>query len=171
MVLVMGCRERLLHSLPFAVVTLIAPSLAQAVLLRQLINLDDSLFVECGIALDRTLDRADGIRCQLCVILRLDAQLRQMRRHADLLKEALHGQDAFARGALGMMEIHLHAKYAVRQLSKARKIVLHFVQRPGREQHGQTGTVCNLIAERGQLMLELMHREQTLAAAAGVIVM
>ena len=88
MVLVMGCRERLLHSLPFAVVTLIAPSLAQAVLLRQLINLDDSLFVECGIALDRTLDRADGIRCQLCVILRLDAQLRQMRRHADLLKEA-----------------------------------------------------------------------------------
>ena len=44
------------------------------------INLDDSLFVECGIALDRTLDRADGIRCQLCVILRLDAQLRQMRR-------------------------------------------------------------------------------------------
>lgn len=80
MVLVMGCRERLLHSLPFAVVTLIAPPLAQAVLLRQLINLDDSLFVECGIALDRTLDRADGIRCQLCVILRLDAQLRQMRR-------------------------------------------------------------------------------------------
>ena len=99
MVLVMGCRERLLHSLPFAAVTLIALPLAQAVLLRQLINLDDSLFVECGIALDRTFDRADGIRCQLCVILRLDAQLRQMRRHADLLKEALHGQDAFARGA------------------------------------------------------------------------
>ena len=162
MVLVMGCRELLLHSLPFVAVTLIALPLAQAVLLRQLINLDDSLFIKCGIALDRTLDRADGICGQLCVILRFDAQLRQMRRHADLLKEALHGQDAFARGALGMVEIHLHAKYAVRQLSKARKIVLHFVQRPGREQHRQTGTVCNLIAERGQLMLELMHREQRL---------
>ena len=70
-----------------------------------------------------------------------------------------------------MVEIHLHAKYAVRELSKARKVVLHLVQRPGREQHGQTGTVCNLIAERGQLMLKLMHREQALAAAAGVIVM
>ena len=80
MVLVMGCRERLLHSLPFAAVTLIALPLAQAVLLRQLINLDDSLFVECGIALDRTLDCADGICGQLCVILRFDAQLRQMRR-------------------------------------------------------------------------------------------
>ena len=63
MVLVMGCRERLLHSLPFVAVTLIALPLAQAVLLRQLINLDDSLFVECGIAFDRTLDRTDGIRC------------------------------------------------------------------------------------------------------------
>ena len=31
-------------------------------------------------------------------------------------------------------------------------------------------SVCNLIAERGQLMLELMHREQALAAAAGVVV-
>ena len=71
----MRYRGRLLHSLSFAVVTLIALPWAQAVLLRQLINLDDSLFVECGIALDRTLDRADGIRCQLCVILRLDAQL------------------------------------------------------------------------------------------------
>lgn len=71
----------------------------------------------------------------------------------------------------GMMEIHLHAKYAVRQLSKARKIVLHFVQRPGREQHGQTGTVCNLIAERGQLMLELMHREQSACGRSRCIVM
>ena len=70
-----------------------------------------------------------------------------------------------------MPEIHLDTEHSVCQLREAGDIVLHLVQCPCGEQHGQTGTVCNLIAERGQLMLELMHREQALAAAAGVIVM
>lgn len=89
-----------------------------------------------------------------------------MGRHADLLEEAAQRADALARSALRVFEIHLDAEHAVCKLRETGIIIRHFVLRPRREQHGKTGAVGDLVAERGKLMLELVHREQALSAAA-----
>ena len=139
-------------------------------LFSQTVDGEDSILIKRRIALDRALNRAHGVVRERIVIRGLDAKLGQMHRHADFLKEALHGQDTLARGALRAGKVHFHAEHAVCQLGKARDIVLHLIHGPCREQHGQACAVRDLVAEGAQLMLELVHREQARAAAAGIVV-